>query len=126
MAELPVIGITIGDAAGIGPEITIKAIVDQRVTSVCRPLVIGDADFLRRTAESFGLPGPVDVHDLKNLPDEVIPGSSTAETGKAAGECIESAVDLWRSGHIDAICTAPISKLRSLWVAMITSGIPNF
>lgn len=107
---LPVIGVTLGDAAGIGPEITLKAIADERVVSVCRPIVIGDAAFLRLTGESFGLTEPARIHDLKNLADKVIPGSSTAATGKAAGEYIETAVRLWRDGHIDAICTAPISK----------------
>ena len=110
MSELPIIGITLGDAAGIGPEITLKAVADDRVTSVCCPLVIGDRDFLRRTAEAFGLPELSRLHDVENLAGEVIPGSSTAATGKAAGEYIETAVDLWRDGHIDAICTAPISK----------------
>lgn len=107
---LPVIGITIGDAAGIGPEITLKALADERITAACRPLVIGDAAFLRRTAAEFELPEPNDVHDLANLPDNVSARASTAETGKAAGEYIEAAVDLWRNGRIDAVCTAPISK----------------
>lgn len=110
MSGLPVIGITVGDAAGIGPEVTLKAIADERVISVCKTLVIGDAEFLSRTAAEFGLSEPTELHDLSNLPDQVVPGSSTAATGKAAGEYIETAVDLWRDDRIDAMCTAPISK----------------
>ena len=75
MSELPVIGITIGDAAGIGPEVTLKAIADERVISVCKTLVIGDAELLRRTAAEFGLSEPTDIHDLSNLPDQVVPGA---------------------------------------------------
>jgi 4-phospho-D-threonate 3-dehydrogenase / 4-phospho-D-erythronate 3-dehydrogenase len=110
MAELPVIGITIGDAAGIGPEITVKAIADERVAAVCRPLVIGDAGVIEATAATLKVPVTADIHDLNNLPGEFTPGASTAVTGMAAGECIETAVELWRQGKVDAICTAPISK----------------
>ena len=111
---LPRIGITIGDAAGIGPEIVIKSLSDKTVSEVCRPVVIGDRAFLRRTADLVGSrfgdsPGP-EIIDLDNLPVDVTPGRETAETGRAAGEYIEKAVGLWRSGQLDGIATAPISK----------------
>lgn len=110
MTELPVIGITIGDAAGVGPEITVKALADERVAAVCRPLVIGDGGVIETAGDLLRVPVPTDICDLQNLSGQVVPGESTAATGKAAGEYIEAAVRLWREGAVDAICTAPISK----------------
>ena len=117
------IAITIGDAAGIGPEIVLKALAEMRGGGAM-PLVVGDLAFLRRTAEGLGIdlrleawtPGAVSngetisVVDCGNLPGDVQPGKADAGCGRAAGEFIEKAVELWREGHIDAIATAPINK----------------
>ncbi len=120
--ELPRIGITIGDAAGIGPEIILKALSDSYIQKKIRPVVIGDAQFLHRTAKSIGIDfesrtfevsgsaGSIEVVDLQNLSADVRPGVETAGTGRASGQYIEKAVELWRDGKIDAIATAPISK----------------
>lgn len=121
-SDRPVVGITMGDAAGIGPEIVIKALTDKDLRAACRCVVIGDAAHLRSLAEfrrlhvelkEIGAGGPadaIDVFDLKNLPSSFDMGRDQAETGKASAECIEAAVSLWREKKIDAICTAPISK----------------
>ena len=117
----PTVGITIGDAAGIGPEITLKALANPDLRSQCRLLVIGDLAHLRRLATQLGLPvilndesdvftDGLSVHDLKNLPEQFETGMDASATGKAAAENIKAAVDLWRDGKIDAVCTAPISK----------------
>jgi 4-hydroxythreonine-4-phosphate dehydrogenase len=50
---LPRIGITMGDAAGIGPEIILKAVLDRKIGEWCLPIIIGDAFFLCQTAEKF-------------------------------------------------------------------------
>ena len=108
---LPVVGVTIGDAAGIGPEIALKALKDVR--TACRCLIIGDAVHLRWLASDLGIeidPLAVEIFDLRNLPDHFAIGVDTAVTGKAAAENIVAAVTLWREKRIDAICTAPISK----------------
>lgn len=118
-ADLPVIGITIGDAAGIGPEIVLKALLDQKIMSTCRCILIGDSDLLRKTAKdlkidlnfaSAGSGRHIEMFDLANLPDEFERGVDAAVTGKASAENIEAAIGLWKAGEIDAICTAPISK----------------
>lgn len=123
-AGLARIGITMGDAAGIGPEIILKALSDKNINQICRPVVIGDERFLRSTAKllglSFDLQPFVDrdrdessgaaIADMKNLSAEVRSGEESAETGKASGEYIEKAVELWKAGKIDAVATAPISK----------------
>ena len=107
----PVIGITIGDAAGIGPEIVLKALKD--VQTSCRFVIIGDAVHLRVLAEDLNVeidPLTTEIFDLKNLPGHFTMGVDAAVTGKASAENIEAAVKLWRERKIDAICTAPISK----------------
>jgi 4-phospho-D-threonate 3-dehydrogenase / 4-phospho-D-erythronate 3-dehydrogenase len=123
---LPRIGITMGDAAGIGPEITLKALTDESIRKTSVPVIIGDARFLLKTARELDLKldflilkendeVPADssqiiIYDLKNLKGEIVLGADAAVTGKAAAENIESAIRLWREGRIDAISTAPISK----------------
>lgn len=100
-----------GDPAGIGPEIIVKALAGASLNEVCRPLIIGDAVFLQKTADTLGLPlTGVEIHDLKNVPDTVLPAVESADTGRASAQYIEAAVALWRAGEIDAIATAPISK----------------
>ncbi len=104
---------TVGDAAGIGPEVTLKAIADEDIRAACLCMLIGDATHLRGLAaklavdlESLG----VEIFDMKNLPSEIPTGIDAAETGKASAGNIETAVKLWKDGKIDAICTAPVSK----------------
>jgi 4-hydroxythreonine-4-phosphate dehydrogenase len=122
----PRIGITIGDAAGIGPEITLKALQDKSIKEVCLPIIIGDARFLERLAKEFGFAidfeivktgdlipqfsEKIIVYDLANLSESIIHGKESAITGKASAENIETAVKLCLNREIDAIATAPISK----------------
>ncbi len=119
--NLPRIGITMGDAAGIGAEITLKALADEEISKICSPVIIGDFDFLQSAAQDLGLridlaesdkaeAGKIAVFNLKNLPEKVVVGRDAAMTGKASGEYIETAVRLWREKKIDAMATAPISK----------------
>ncbi len=124
--NLPYVGITIGDPAGIGPEIVLKAISENDQRDVCRPMIIGDLRFLRQLAEEidvrielFDADAPanpdrpylaVPVIDLGNLREEFPRGIESEIAGKASAEYIVAAVDLWKSGKIDAIVTAPINK----------------
>jgi len=123
----PVIGITMGDAAGIGPEIIAKALSLREIYEICRPIVIGDADALREgikvahvqlevkpveeVSEAEFKYGTIDVLDLKNIKiKELEMGKPQAMAGKASVEYIEKAVDLALRGEIHAVTTAPISK----------------
>lgn len=122
--HVPVVGITIGDAAGIGPEISLKAVADTEAATICRPVLIGDLAFLKKAAVDLGLPidlvefgggsngraARIEVIDIRNLHETVMIGQDSAVTGKASAEYIEAAVDLWKRNEIDAIATAPISK----------------
>ena len=132
----PVIGITMGDAAGIGPEITLKALADENLRTLCQPLIIGDLTVLRKTAADLGLncdfvetskeissnSAQITVFNLNNLKSEVIAGEESAVTGAASAEYIETAVRLWQDKKIDAIATAPISKKA---IAMGGYGYPG-
>jgi 4-hydroxythreonine-4-phosphate dehydrogenase len=123
---LPTIAITMGDAAGIGPEIIMKALAGPQVHGFCRPLVVGDAARLRKAGEIVGRPLPVDaiaepsqaVHvqgrvaciDLPIVPVDLPFGRTSATAGEAAFRFIERAVRIVEAGKAQAICTAPLSK----------------
>ena len=114
-SDKPVVGITMGDAAGIGPEVVLKALAGDEIRQFCSPVIIGDESHLRSVAETFGAghifdSGEISIIDLNNLPDPIEYGADSAVTGRASAEYIEAAVELWKNGGIDAISTAPISK----------------
>jgi 4-hydroxythreonine-4-phosphate dehydrogenase len=122
--SLPRVGVTMGDAAGIGAEITLKALADEEIRKICSPIIIGDADFLFETARNLKLDinlveaneafapesNKIAIYNLNNIEGEVSVGRDAANTGRAAAEYIETAVRLWREKKIDAVSTAPISK----------------
>jgi len=123
---LPVIGITMGDAAGVGAEVIIKSLMHASVYAQCRPLVIGDAKRLERANDIVGAgakirriddaaqaryeQGTIDCIDLGLIPDDLPFGALSAVAGDAAYRYIERAVELAQAGQIDAICTAPLNK----------------
>ncbi len=128
----PRIGITIGDPAGIGPEVSLRAVANEEVLAVCTPILIGDAQYLAHWARVFDLargfdvikaggvlPDELDapvVYNLNNIPGSIEMGKEQARCGKAAGEFIEAAVALCQTAQLDAMTTAPINK-RSLFLA---------
>jgi len=124
---LPVIAISMGDPAGIGPEVTVGALAAEEVHQACLPLVIGDAAILGKANGLLGSglciqrisevskvsvrPGIVHVLDLANVDWHTLErGKVSAQAGRAAVEYIETAVRLAQSGQVDAIVTAPINK----------------
>lgn len=128
MEKMPIIGITMGDPSGIGPEIIVKALSDPGVCSYCRPVVLGDPVVLSLCLrylpdmsvsineiadadKAKGIPGQVDVIPLSRLePDSAIPGSPSREGGRAMAKYIVSAVEMAKKGEISAMVTCPISK----------------
>jgi 4-hydroxythreonine-4-phosphate dehydrogenase len=123
---LPTIAITMGDPAGIGPEVIMKALAHDEVLAICQPLVIGDAARLRQAGRIVGtdlvveaLESAADARfpsravqcvDLKLVPPDLPFGKVSAIAGEAAYRYIEKAVEVIQAGFADAICTAPISK----------------
>ena len=111
MTKLPAVGITMGDAAGVGPEVIMKALARREVYAFCRPLVIGDRGRLERAGAIAGArPEKLDCIDLGLVPEDLPFGRVSAQAGEAAYRYIERAVQLALGREIDAICTAPINK----------------
>ncbi|MDP6490994.1 MAG: 4-hydroxythreonine-4-phosphate dehydrogenase PdxA [Kiritimatiellia bacterium] len=122
----PRIAITMGDPAGVGPELCLRALAEASLQDVAAPVVFGNFALLQRVSQACGLPlpalvltdvtqvttaaGPA-ILDLPGLPgDAVTPGSVDASTGLAAYHCITAAIDAALNGAVDGICTAPIHK----------------
>ena len=123
----PIIGITMGDPAGIGPEIILLSLCNPSIYKACRPLVIGDLNVLiaakkcvrshlhvkavNNPDEGIYNLGTVEVLNLTEIvPDPSLWGHPTVETGRAMVNYIESAADLAAQGRIAAMVTCPINK----------------
>jgi 4-phospho-D-threonate 3-dehydrogenase / 4-phospho-D-erythronate 3-dehydrogenase len=122
----PIVGITMGDAAGIGPEIIVKALKVPEVYEISRPVAIGDARRLRKAGRIVDSPlgvrairepeeaafkiGEIDCVDVPCIPDDLPFGKLSAVAGDGAFRFIQRAVELAIPGRIDAICTAPLNK----------------
>lgn len=123
----PTIVIPLGDVAGIGPEIVVKALNHQEVYDWCNPLVVGEVSCMNRAMKSTGIslkvqvvedldaieyaPGMISLIDMKNISAESAPeGEVSAAAGRAAFEFIKKSVDLLESGVADAVATTPINK----------------
>ncbi|SDN04336.1 4-hydroxythreonine-4-phosphate dehydrogenase [Psychrobacillus sp. OK028] len=122
-----IIAIPMGDAAGIGPEITVKSLAKEELYTMCKPLVVGDANILRKAIEvtevnlrvnvvtspsagSYEF-GTIDVIDLANINmEDFEPGQVSAQNGQAAFEFIKRSVELAMAGEVKAIATTPINK----------------
>jgi 4-hydroxythreonine-4-phosphate dehydrogenase len=130
-ARRPRVAVTMGDPAGIGPEVVLKAVAEPEVLEACAPLIVGDAQLLAHTARTLHLrcgydivrrgeplPEAADapvIYHLDNVAGTVEPGVESGEAGRAAAEYIEAAVELCAAGACDAISTAPINK-RALFL----------
>ncbi len=123
----PILAVTLGDAAGTGPELITKGFRDPEVRAVCRPIVIGDAGVMRaalaitkvpsqvrvisRPAEAGDDPDVIDVIDLANLEAATLVRSRVdASTGRAAYEAIKRAVELTLAGETAAVVTSALNK----------------
>jgi len=127
MSAKPIVAITLGDPAGIGPEIVVKSLVLQEIYDICNPVVIGDASVVKEAlritlkdlvinivssvGECLFEHGVIDVYDLKNIDGSKVEyGKLSAECGRASGEYIEKAIKLALAREVDATVTAPINK----------------
>ena len=121
----PIVGITMGDPAGIGPEIVLKALKQARVHSACNPVVFGTTRFLEKLGPDVSsevtfrkIKKPADATFGKSCINVVeCPasrriglGRKNAESGKASLDYLNKAIDFALAGEVDAIVTAPLSK----------------
>ena len=123
----PTLAITLGDPAGIGPEIVAKTLADKETYRICKPVVVGDRHAMMMGIEVAGVSleintiesmsrarnqvGVIDLFDLANIdPDKVEMGKPHAMTGAASAQYVIFAADLALAGTVDGIVTAPLNK----------------
>lgn len=133
MEKKPVLGILLGDSAGVGPELVAKVAASGFLSKYCNPVIIGDARIFERGLKTIGKTVPfsivqgdepfswedgIPVLDEKNQnPDEIVMGKAQEVCGKADLQMIETGVTLYQQGKIDGFCFAPLNK-----AAMIMGG----
>ena len=106
----PRIAVTMGDPAGVGPEIVARACSDPDLTAAATLVVVGQRRFLNDAAVVCGLPVP-EVELIEVGPESEVPlGGPSAAGGRLAGSFIEMAADMCRTEMVRAMATAPISK----------------
>jgi 4-hydroxythreonine-4-phosphate dehydrogenase len=135
--ERPIVGITMGDPAGVGPEIVAKALAAPSVAERCRAVIIGDRGIMaealaligsdltlhpiRSPGEARWEPGALDCLDLANVDPARLPRAQvSARAGKAAYDYIEAGVKLALAGEVAALVTAPVNK-----EALAAAGLPH-
>lgn len=127
----PVLALTLGDPAGIGPEIVARTLTEPPVAQA-HGLAVGDASVLRRAAAICGLdvevravakvaeaafePGVIDVLDIGVAGDDITFGQVSATAGRAALDAIQAATEAALAGEVAAVVTAPINK-EAIWAA---------
>lgn len=126
-SDPPLLALTMGDAAGVGPEVIAAVWGDPRIHAVCRPVVLGHPDVMRKACQLRG--GGVEVLVVDSVSAaatsptampclavgddrvlEVPPGVDDARTGEAAYQAVKRAAELALAGQIDGLVTAPLSK----------------
>lgn len=123
----PIIGISMGDPAGIGPEIIVKSLQQSSVYEKCCPMVVGDAKIMKKAVDLLSANlkvnavhqvkealfeyGCIDVYDLDNVDlSEFEYGKVSAMCGHAAFEAVRTVIELAMNKELDATVTAPINK----------------
>src|SRR3989338_8068780 len=108
MKRLPVVAITMGDPAGIGPEIVLKALTKREIFRCSIPIIIGDKKFLKKTADSLNIPpipSNISIIDLKNIPERFTVGKPSRSGGKATVKYIDAAVNLALHIRVELVTT---------------------
>lgn len=139
--RLPIVAITMGDPAGNGPEITVKALSDASLYDRCRPIVVGDAKMIEQAKGFVGMPdirvnpvhevseakfeaGTIDVFqlDLIENVDEFKIGEVSAEGGDAAFQSVKKTIELAMAGEVDATVTNALNK-EAMNLALAPKGM---
>jgi 4-phospho-D-threonate 3-dehydrogenase / 4-phospho-D-erythronate 3-dehydrogenase len=121
MANLPQVAITMGDPAGVGPELCLRLLRDPRVIKICTPIVIGDAGVLRRVAKQLGWPQPEYVLEeaLWGHPEYVGDEPLVLDLSRIDADALEPGRVSAACGRVEAIATGPLHK-----EALAAAGIP--
>ena len=126
----PIIAITMGDPAGVGPELALKALAEPSIESICSPVILGDISVLKSVATRLKLPLPATVLGYRQWVDRSVaqpdrptvvdfnaiqmhdfqPRVVNATTGRASFQYFDAAISAAMDGRVDAIATCPIHK----------------
>ena len=128
-ASRPRIAVTMGDPAGVGPELCLRLLADAGIARECVPIVFGDAALLRRVAEKIGVQFAAPIIPKHEWPamcrrvnapsvldfqcvdaSAVMPGKVSAACGDAAFRYVIAGIDAGLAGEVDAVCTGPLNK----------------
>lgn len=142
-SELPRIGLTLGDPAGIGPEIMLKAALDSRVRALCRPLLFGDRSALEAHAGNCGIAATIDSYEsardahwrddalslvaldhFRDAPLEL--GEISAAHGRAAVDSARAAIAAALAGEVEAVVAAPQTETSIQRAGIEFDGYPTF
>src|SRR5258706_6844717 len=127
MSALPIVAITMGDPASIGPEIAVKALLEKKIHAICRPLIVGDSNVFEQIIGLLKLPaqvnsinhisdakfepGRIDVLDLKITDIRKLQfGKIDAMYGEASFQAVKKTIELAMAKEVDATVTGPINK----------------
>jgi 4-hydroxythreonine-4-phosphate dehydrogenase len=128
MKERPIVGITMGDPASIGPEITVKTLIREDIYEKCRPIIIGDAVMLEEAKKIVGMSnirinpvhrvndakfefGTIDVLDMKLIDyEEIRMGTVSSTSGEASFQYVKKVIELAMNNEVDATVTNAINK----------------
>jgi 4-hydroxy-L-threonine phosphate dehydrogenase PdxA len=141
--DKPIIAIAIGDPAGIGPEISLKAALDPNVRDACRPVLVGDPTVIERHAKACGLPGNFELLEQLNgvaWPDDRVPllacrsnetveiafGSTSAASGRVSLAAARAAIQAALSKQVDAVVAAPQNQSSIALAGIEFDGYPSF
>ena len=139
--KLPIVAITMGDPAGNGPEITVKALSDANLYDRCRPIVVGDAKMIEQAKGFVGMPGikvnpvqavceakfeagTIDVYQLDLIEDvsKFKIGEVSVEGGNAAFQSVKKTIELAMAGEVDATVTNALNK-EAMNLALAPKGM---
>ena len=127
MIAKPRIAIAIGDPAGIGPEIAIKASLSRKVRNICDPVLVGDYEVLARYAHALRKPTPADIVDVGAINVNFLtPGESDAACGRAIIEYASKAVDLAEAGDVHAVVACPQTQSSIKAAGVEFDGYPSW
>lgn len=144
MSVLPRIALAVGDPAGIGPEISLKAALDPGVREVCRPVLVGDPEVIAVHARKSGLQPELALYEAieavewsgkdrlpvlarkQFVPGTLQLGSNSAENGRSSLDSAQAAIEAAAAGHVEAVVAAPQTQSAIAKAGIAFDGYPTF
>lgn len=123
----PRVAIAIGDPAGIGPEIALKAALNRAVREFCEPIIVGDREVLARYAHTLRKSPPENIVDVGAMNVNFLtPGESDASCGRAILEYAGKAIDMATAGEVDAVVACPQTQSSIKSAGVDFDGYPSY